>query len=273
MKRILTILIILFAAVSLAPEGFCRESKDYISYDHSESGIYVFKMNTRKMGSKIKPYVADELITTSDFYRNNKKKLRFVVNGGFFDILTGGAVSYVTVDGKVVETPFSNQKLIENAGRANRLEGILNRAEFRVLENNRGALSFDIDYHFAPVEDGKTIKHSLQGGPIVYPNMDLQKESFIVMKGNKVTLQAADVLKKRERTILALKNDLLYIIIFTNQKKVTMNEVRDFCRKLNVDKAMALDGGASTSLNYKNVEIYSTLGSQRRVKSFLTVEK
>ena len=39
------------------------------------------------------------------------------------------------------------------------------------------------------------------------------------------------------------------------------------------DKAMALDGGASTSINYKNVEIYSSLGSQRRVKSFLVVEK
>lgn len=273
MKKILTLLIILMGLICFAQQGFCRESKDYISYDHSKNGIYVFKMNTKKMGSKIKPYVSEELITTSDFYRANKRKLRLVVNGGFFDIQTGGAVSYVTVDGKVAETPFSNQKLIEYAGKTNRLEGILNRAEFRVLENNRGGLSFDIDYHFAPTEEGKTIKHSLQGGPIIYPNMNLQKESFIIMKGNKVTFQAADVLKRRERTILALKNDLLYIIIFTSQHKVTMNEVRDFCRKLNVDKAMALDGGASTSLNYKDVEIYSTLGSQRRVKSFLTIEK
>ena len=39
------------------------------------------------------------------------------------------------------------------------------------------------------------------------------------------------------------------------------------------DKAMALDGGASTSVNYRDVEIYSNTGLQRRVKSFLIVEK
>ena len=42
---------------------------------------------------------------------------------------------------------------------------------------------------------------------------------------------------------------------------------------MKLDKAMALDGGASTSINYKDIEIYSNTGLQRRVKSFLVVEK
>lgn len=272
-KLILTVFIIMFAAAqNLSQSAFSKGVEDEILMVHDTPGIYVFKINTKKIGNKIKPFVASKLTTASDIYKNNDK-FAFVINGGFFDILTGDAVSYVTIDGNVVETPFSNMKLIQNAGKTNRLEGILNRAEFRIFENERGNLSFDIDNHFAGVPEGKTIKHSIQGGPLVYPKMNLEAESFIVMENDKIKLQAADVLKRRERTVLALKNEILYFIIFTNQNKVNVNEIRDFCKKMKFDKAMALDGGASTSVNFKDLEIFSSFGSQRRVKSFLVVEK
>ncbi len=274
MKKIFLIIftIAFLAAQNLSMCAFSKNAADEISVEHNTPGVYIFKLNTKKIGDKIKPYVADKLTTASDIYKNNNN-FALVLNGGFFDILTGDAVSYVTIDGNVVETPFSNMKLIQNAGKTNRLEGILNRAEFRILENNRGNLSFDIDNHFATVPEGKTIKHSIQGGPLIYPVMNLEKESFVIMENNKVKFQAADVLKRRERTVLALKNELLYFIIFTNQHKVSMTEIREFCKKMKFDKAMALDGGASTSVNFKDIEIYSSLGSQRRVKSFLVVEK
>lgn len=266
------IFIMFLMAQNLSGSAFSKGVEDEISMIHDTEGIYIFKLNTKKIGDKVKPYVADKLTTASDIYKNNDN-FALVLNGGFFDILTGDAVSYVTIDGKVAETPFSNMKLIQNAGKANRLEGILNRAEFRILENDRGNLSFDIDNHFATVPEGKTIKHSIQGGPMIYPVMNLEKESFVVMENNKVKLQAADVLKRRERTVLALKSEILYFIIFTNQNKVSMAEIRDFCKKMKFDKAMALDGGASTSVNFKDTEIFSSFGSQRRVKSFLVVEK
>lgn len=270
MKNLITALIALFALTIFAPCAFAARGD--IQLDHSEEGIYVIKVNTKKAGTKIKPYVSDKLITSSEVFKNNKN-YALVTNGGFFDILTGAAVSYVIIDGKTVETPFSNMGLIQNAAKCNRLEGILNRAEFRILESDRGALSFDIDYHFAPTEEGKNIKHSLQGGPMLLPYMNLEKESFVIKEGNKVKFQAADVLKRRERTVLALKDNMLYIIIFTNQNRVTIDEARDFCKKLGADKAMALDGGASTSLNYKDIEIFSSFTSQRRVKSFLVIER
>lgn len=259
-------------AQNLSGAVFSKDVEDEILMIHDTPGVYIFKLNTKKIGDKIKPFVADKLTTASDIYKNNDN-FALVLNGGFFDILTGDAVSYVTIDGKVAETPFSNMKLIQNAGKTNRLEGILNRAEFRILESDKGNLSFDIDNHFATVPEGKTIKHSIQGGPMLYPVMNLEKESFLVMENNKVKLQAADVLKRRERTVLALKNEILYFIIFTNQNKVSMPEIRDFCKKMKFDKAMALDGGASTSVNFKDTEIFSSFGSQRRVKSFLVVEK
>lgn len=273
MKKIISafIFIILLAGANCL-KASAKGADNGITMEHSTPGIYIFKMDTKKIGNKIKPYVAQKLTTVSDVYKNNEQ-YTLVANGGFFDILTGDAVSYVTINGNVVETPFSNMKLIQNAGRTNRLEAILNRAEFRILQDEKGKLSFDIDNHFSPVEDGKTIKHSLQGGPFVYPSMDLEKESFIKKENNKIVLQSADVLKRRERTVLGLKNEILYLIIFTNQNKVSVNEIRDFCKKMKLDKAMALDGGASTSVNYQDIEIYSNTGLQRRVKSFLVVEK
>ena len=270
-RNLIKFTFVFMMSVCLAAPGFAL-GKSSIDMEHSKEGIYIFKINTKKNGHKIKPYVAQSLTTTSDIYKNNEK-FALVVNGGFFDILTGAPVSYVKIDQKTVETPFSNQKLIEYAGKSGRLESILNRSEFRVLENQKGELSFDIAGHFVPPQAGFRIKHSLQAGPMIYPYMNLEDESFVIKEGNRVKFQAADVLKRRERTALALKNDILYIIIFTNQNKVTMNELQEFCKNLKVDKAMALDGGASTSLNYKNVEIYSSLTSQRRVKSFLVIEK
>ena len=42
---------------------------------------------------------------------------------------------------------------------------------------------------------------------------------------------------------------------------------------LKVKKSMALDGGLSTAVNYKNISIGSLGKYQRKVKSFLVVER
>ena len=42
---------------------------------------------------------------------------------------------------------------------------------------------------------------------------------------------------------------------------------------LKVKKSMALDGGLSTAVNYKNTSIGSLGKYQRRVKSFLVIER
>ena len=67
--------------------------------------------------------------------------------------------------------------------------------------------------------------------------------------------------------------DYTKLMFRTLENNITVNEIKDFCKKMKLDKAMALDGGASTSINYKDVEIYSNTGLQRRVKSFIVVEK
>ena len=242
-----------------------------------DGGIYIFKVPLKTFAKKIKPYVADELTTVSDVYKNNPN-FRLVVNGGYFDPKNGAPVSNVIIDSKKEEDIFDNLPLVRSLQKADRLEMVLNRAELRILEDTKNNLSFDIVNHFYIPDNEHTIKHSIQAGPMILPDLRLEEESFVIYNGGKSTQLAGDVLKRRERTILGLKKGAfgygdLYIIIFTSDNKATLLEARDYCLKLKLDKALNMDGGASTSVNYGDIEIFSDTGAQRRVKSFLVIEK
>lgn len=242
-----------------------------------DNGIYIFKVPLKKYKNKIKPYVADELTTATEVFHNKDLNFKLVVNGGFFDPVNGAPVSEVTIDKKEVQSLFSNESLVKSLDNQGRVEAVINRTELRVLDDYKNKPWFDITNHFAIPPVNNSIRHSLQAGPMLLPNLRLEEESFIKYKGNKAVDLAADVLKRRERTIIGLKNgafggDYLYILIFTQAKKVSLPEARDYCKRLKLSKAMAMDGGASTSINYKDIEIYSSHDNTRRVKSFLVIE-
>ena len=104
--------------------------------------------------------------------------------------------------------------------------------------------------------------------------MDLVEEGFVIKEGDFVKSQSVDILKRRERTALGLKGKYLYIVLFTKDHKVDAYEMKDYMEnELKVKKSMALDGGLSTAVNYKNINIGSLGKYQRRVKSFLVVER
>lgn len=247
-------------------------AKEKIDVKNPEVGIWVFKINTKKYGEKIKPFVTKRLTTPQKVYDDNCFDL--VVNGGFFDVRTGKSVSYVTIDNKMVEDVESNLKLKEELKAQNRLENVLLRSELRILENKNHKLKFDIALHNAPIQKGYKIKHSLQAGPMLLPTMDLVQEGFVIIENDMVKSQSVDILKRRERTALGLKGKYLYIILFTKDHKVDANEMRDYLKEeLKLKKVMALDGGLSTAINHKNISIGSFGKYQRRVKSFLVVER
>ena len=53
-----------------------------------------------------------------------------------------------------------------------------------------------------------------------------------------------------------------------------MYDVQKLCKSLGLDRAMAFDGGSSTSMNYKNsIEVISQIGDGggRVLKSFMLV--
>ena len=266
MKKILVLtLVIIF--------GFCPVfAKDKVKVTNKGDGIYIFKVNTKKYGNKIKPYMPDTLTTTKRVYEENN--FDFVVNAGFFDVKNGKTVSYVTIDNSLVGDVADHEELIKSLESQQRLDKVLSRGELRILEKDN-KLKFDITSHNTPVEKGYTIKHALQAGPIIYPDMDLAAEGFVVYDENgAVKSQSVDILKRRERTAVGLKGKWLYIILFTKDYKVDAHELLDYTHtKLKLKKVLAFDGGLSTSLNYKDISIGSFGGIQRRVKSFLVIER
>lgn len=242
-----------------------------------DNGVYIFKVPLKKYKNKIKPYVAPKLTTASDVFHDKDLNFKLVVNGGFFDPKNGAPVSEVTIDKKEVQSLFTNEELVKNLDNQGRVEQVINRSEFRVLENYNKKPFFDITTHFAIPSVNSSIRHSLQAGPMILPDLRMEEESFIKYDGKKTIDLAADVLKRRERTIIGLKdgflnNGFMYIIIFTSTHKASLPEVKEYCKKLHLDKALAMDGGASTSINYKDIEIYSSHDNTRRVKSFLVIE-
>ena len=264
MKKIFIAIFALLLSVNLA-------FADKIEYENPKAGIYIFKIDTKKYGEKIKPYMADRLMTAQKVY--DDMGLDLAVNGGYFDAKDGRSVSYVVINGIKFSDVEDDIILSENLKKEDRLDKVISRGEFRILENGNGKLKFDIARHNTPVEHGYKIKHALQAGPIVYPDMDLIGEGFVKYKDDEVIFQAVDILKKRERTLIGLKGKWLYIVLFTKDYMVDANEMKDYAKHLRLKKAIGFDGGLSTSISCKDTSI-GTLGKyQRRVKSFLIIER
>ena len=80
---------------------------------------------------------------------------------------------------------------------------------------------------------------------------------------------------KVARTVIGLKNsEEVHILIFTDDHPMDLYEVHDYVKNLGLDRAMAFDGGSSTSMNYLDkYEVVSTKGDggARSLKSFMLV--
>ena len=271
MKKKISALFLSFVfAFSLGTQNALAKEK--IQMYNSDLGVYVFKIDTKKYGNKIKPYMTRTLTTPKKVYDDECFEL--VVNGGFFDVKNGKSVSYVVIDGEMAADVEDYKELTAGLKNEGRLEKVLSRAELRILENDKNKLKFDIARHCEDIPKGYKIKHSLQAGPMLSPSMDLIQEGFVVMEDDVVKSQSVDILKRRERTAIGLRGKYLYIVLFTKDYKVDANEMRDYMKKkLKLKKTMAFDGGLSTSINYKDISIGSLGKYQRRVKSFLVIER
>ena len=92
MEKIKKLVLLLIAIVLFAP---IANAKEKIEVSTPDFGVYIFKINTKKYGDKIKPYVTSRLTTPQKLFDDNCFDL--VVNGGFFDTRNGKSVSYVVI--------------------------------------------------------------------------------------------------------------------------------------------------------------------------------
>ncbi len=266
MKKILFIILGLFMLTTPAL------ALDGLEYIHQEEGVHMYRIDTKKLGGKIKPYIADELQTAKSLYETGNYSL--VVNGGFFDRETGGEISFIMIDGKLINSPFNNNKTMTAIKQSGRFKEVVNRSELRIFEPEYNKFVFKIAPHFTPDADKIYLKHSLQAGPMISPKYLASEEGFIQRdKDGQITFDSCDMSKRRSRTIVGIKGKYLYIVAFTMSKKMSGEELRDFAKKHRFKQAMALDGGGSTSLITDEIQIISESTEGRKVKSFLVIER
>ena len=232
-------LIILFLLIIC---GTCAYAKDIdIKYN---DGIYCIKLSGKIMKKKIKFVSSDELTTNKDIHKKYKSQL--TINAGFFDPKNAKTISYIFSNGNMVENPETNENLLSNPVLVENMDKILNRSEFRITECNR-KLKYSIVPHNTPVDFSCRIIESAQGGPQILPDLRLEEEFFILKndEGN-IIRQSASVLDRTARTIIGLKNDDVYILIITNKNPKNIFEVRNLCKSMKLESAMAFDGGSSS---------------------------
>ena len=269
MKKIIIILICILT-MNMAYAGISVEYND---------GIYHAILSGEKIKKQIEFVSSSNLITNKEAH-NNSESL-FTINTGFFDPKNQKTVSYIVNDYQTVEDPIFNSDLMLNPVLRKNLKSILNRTEFRILDCD-SKLKYEIASHDSKVDFLCSIKASAQGGPQLLPNLRLEEEFFIAKDQNgNIIRESAGVLHKTARTLIGIKSlpkgeQEVHIFIVTNEHPIDIYEARDLCASYNLDSAMAFDGGSSTSMNYKKIQVTSTQDSGdtgRALKSFMIIKK
>lgn len=251
-----------FAKVKNSSYRIVEEPKGFI--------VVEIEQNSKKK-EFLQPYVVEGLKFNEDVFKETGAKL--VVNAGFFDPKNQKTVSYVVIDGETVLNPEDNENLMNNIALHPYLDKILNRSEFRILEDENGKIIYDIAPHNQEIAEGFKLKHSIQGGPMLFPELRLEEEFFILKREGKVISESASALHKFARTAIGIKENNVYIFIATTECPMSLEDVANQARKWGMEKAMAFDGGGSTSIDTKDLHIISEKeNTARKVKSFLILK-
>lgn len=243
-----------------------------ISIEHND-GIYHITLKGEKIKKRIKFVASEDLITNREAHIKSKATL--TLNAGFFDPKNGKTISYIVTDRMIAEDPMFNDSLLQSSFFRKNMNKVLNRSEFRIIQCGN-KYQYDIVSHNSKVPFGCTLETSAQGGPLILPELKMEEEGFVIKneEGN-VIRESASVLHKTSRTIIGLKGtDECHILIITDDNPMDMYEVQALCKKLELERAMAFDGGSSTSMNYKKgIEVISIKGdgAGRMLKSFMLV--
>ena len=273
MKKLIIYVLLIFSMCL----GMINAKASSIDMDYND-GIYHFTLTGDKIKKQIKFISSQNLITNKEAHINSGSIL--TINTGFFDPKNQKTISYIVNGSQTVEDPIFNENMMSNPALRQNMQKILNRTEFRILDCD-SKLKYEIAQHNANVDFLCSVVTSAQGGPQLLPELRLEEEFFIVKDddGN-VVRESASVLHKTARTLIGIKNiekgkQEAHIFIVTNDHPMDIYEARDLCKQYGLDTAMAFDGGSSTSLNYKKINVISTQASGdtgRALKSFMIIQ-
>ncbi len=271
------LLIVFFVGIGFVVNS---QNRDEIEIDVYRTGIYVVSIDKAYFDSVYSNfYYSSNLETVEEVAKKTNAKI--AINTGFFDPNNKKTISYITINEHLVGDPTENENLTGNSFLKEYLPLIYNRTEFRrmfcrdFLTPNR--VVYDIAQHNQPAPAGCRIIDSVQAGPELVPDFDLEKEFFILKKEDKIFRESASSLHKVARSAIGLTKNRIILVAASNQNPLTLEELSKFMKTLGVEKAMAFDGGSSTSLYVnlpdKKLVLNSTKDdAARRVKTVLMVK-
>ncbi len=244
-----------------------------------DNGLYIVKVDYEK--NDVFPYVSETLETVDKI--GLKTNAVIAINAGFFDARNKKTVSYVYDNDKILADPRKNENLTSNENLKPYLDRIFDRGEFR-LYNCNGEEKADITLHSDIIPENCTLVNSIQAGPILLPEMDLEREYFVIRRDGRVIRDGAGMTRRTDRSMIAIKGKYLYFIITDEETPLTIYELQEKIKKYNFDKALGFDGGGSVSLFVKKKQYIKTnddyfyqdreeKGASRAVKSALIVKK
>jgi len=288
------IAVIVFCAVSFAVYSY-NFSQPEIKFDVYNGGIYVVEINSDYFAKNSDIYVSESVETVDS--AAEKLGAKVAINAGFFDLTNKKTVSFVQKGENIIVNPQENEHLTQSEELKPHLDKIFNRAEFRVLSCPVDKISpdgkivneenlFKVSNHFEGLEYNNycDLKYSIQAGPKLLPEFDLEKEFFVLKKDGKVIRESASALEKVARSAIGVKKDSIVLVAASNNSPLTLKELADFMKKLGVEQALAFDGGSSTSLyvNYTQAglpsdkPVFSLVSAKdntaRKVKSILILK-
>lgn len=242
------VLIILFAfillSIGIAVYSFNCTGK-IIELTAYKKGIYVVSIDSKYFAENSEIYVADTLETVEDAAVKSNAKI--AINVGFFDPNNKKTISYILKNNEIIENPENNESLTGSTELKPYLEKIYNRAELRLL-SCQNEINFDIKQHNEPVDENCGLVYSIQAGPELVPSFDAEKEFFVLKKNGKVVRQSASALQKFARSAIGFKKDRVLLVAVSNEAAMTLKELSVLMKNLGAEKALAFDGGSSTSL-------------------------
>ncbi|WP_303673403.1 phosphodiester glycosidase family protein [Vampirovibrio chlorellavorus] len=256
--------------------------------------IFVLKVPVRS-GYKVIPAVSKTLLTLkSPGWQSipqpgmTGQKPLFIINGGFFDPGNSLTTSFIFQGGSLVADPRINPNLVSNEKLVPYLPKIFNRPELRLYlcqgSNGSFQTQYDITPRNASIPKDCLLQSSLGAGPTLLPQVQDLAEGFVDYNAaGKRTRDPIGVcaLNARSAVGITAKGDILLLMGAQNASKpggsgFTLSDVANLLKARGAVKAMALDGGSSSSLWYQGQTIFGKYAANkapviRPVKSVLMV--
>jgi hypothetical protein len=248
--------------------------------------LVVLDLNDKQFA--IKPFFSKETSSVSNVVKEQKALAG--INGGFFNLSDGESTSYVVIDGKNQCNPKTNKALVENPNLAPYLETILNRSEFRILEDNTGKLKAVIAAHKDSIPENWTLVHSLQAGPRLLPKITDEEEAFVRKTPDGKIFDSIGSQKRAARTAIGItRNGHVLLLTVANKKQenfssgASLDEMAKMLHNLGCNQAINCDGGTSTTMviaqgdtrDQANHNCHKVVSSEpeKLVKSGIIIEK